>query len=80
MFARLTVIGQLLIWLVGREIVLEIQAGEKRAEYGKQALKELSHRLTEQYGSGFSVTNLLVLQKVLPVVSGTSGDLTPTGC
>ena len=58
MFARLTVIGQLLIWLVGREIVLEIQAGEKRAEYGKQALKELSHRLTEQYGSGFSVTNL----------------------
>ena len=26
-------------WLIGREIVEEIQSGEKRAEYGKQIVK-----------------------------------------
>jgi predicted nuclease of restriction endonuclease-like (RecB) superfamily len=45
-------------WLIGREIVLELQSGEERAEYGKQVLENLSNRLKEQYGNGFSVTNL----------------------
>jgi predicted nuclease of restriction endonuclease-like (RecB) superfamily len=45
-------------WLIGREIVLDVQGGEERAEYGKQVLDHLSSRLTEQYGKGFSVTNL----------------------
>jgi hypothetical protein len=31
-------------WLIGREIVQEIQSGEKRAEYGKQVIKDLSIR------------------------------------
>jgi predicted nuclease of restriction endonuclease-like (RecB) superfamily len=45
-------------WLIGREIVHEIQGGEERAAYGRQVLKDLSRRLTERYGRGFSVTNL----------------------
>ena len=45
-------------WLIGREIVLELQGGEERAEYGKQVLADLSKRLTERYGKGFSLSNL----------------------
>lgn len=45
-------------WLIGREIVQALQGGEERAEYGKQVLQQLSQRLAEQYGKGFSVTTL----------------------
>jgi len=45
-------------WLIGREIVQEIQGGGKRAAYGKQVLAELSRRLTERFGPGFSETSL----------------------
>lgn len=45
-------------WLIGREIVEEEQQGEVRAAYGKRLIEELSRRLTERYGKGFSVPNL----------------------
>ncbi len=45
-------------WLIGREIVQEIQGGDERAEYGKQIIEQLSARLTQKYGRGFSTTNL----------------------
>ncbi|MFH0995076.1 MAG: PDDEXK nuclease domain-containing protein [Pseudomonadota bacterium] len=45
-------------WLIGREIVLELQSGDERAEYGKQVVEKLSRQLSEKYGSGFSATNL----------------------
>jgi len=45
-------------WLVGREIVEEEQQGEKRAGYGKRLIEDLSDRLTDRYGKGFSTTNL----------------------
>lgn len=45
-------------WLIGREIVLELQEGEERAEYGKQLIENLSVRLTQKYGSGFSAASL----------------------
>lgn len=45
-------------WLIGREIVLELQGGDERAEYGKQVIEKLSMQLFEKYGSGFSTTNL----------------------
>lgn len=45
-------------WLIGREIVQELQGGDERAEYGKQVLAELSNKLQDRYGRGFSVTNL----------------------
>lgn len=45
-------------WLIGREIVQELQGGGDRAEYGKQVLANLAKQLTQKYGQGFSVTNL----------------------
>jgi len=45
-------------WLIGREIIQEIQAGDERAEYGKQVIEQLSAELNHKYGRGFSTTNL----------------------
>lgn len=45
-------------WLIGREIVQEIQGGEERAEYGKKIIEDLSAKLNARYGRGFSTTNL----------------------
>jgi len=45
-------------WLIGREIIEEIQEGENRAGYGKQVLEKLSEKLNKHYGSGFSFANL----------------------
>lgn len=50
-------------WLIGREIVEEVQGGAERAEYGKQLLSDLSTRLMRRYGSGFSVPNLQNFRK-----------------
>ena len=43
---------------IGKMIVEEEQNGKERAEYGKQLLKGLSKRLTEEFGKGFSVETL----------------------
>ncbi len=43
---------------IGRRIVEYEQEGSRRAEYGERILTELSHRLTEEIGRGFSTTNL----------------------
>lgn len=45
-------------WLIGREIVHELQGGKERAEYGQQKIEDLSKKLTHRYGKGFSETNL----------------------
>jgi hypothetical protein len=43
---------------IGRRIVEHEQKGAKRAAYGAEVLKELSARLTEEFGRGFSRSNL----------------------
>ncbi len=48
---------------IGRRIIEHQQKGEKRAEYGKELLKELSARLTEEFGTGFSPVNLSLMRK-----------------
>ena len=50
-------------WNVGRIIVEDDQKSEFRAEYGKQVLKELSKRLTNDFGKGFSVSNLQYMKR-----------------
>lgn len=45
-------------WYIGRRIVEYEQAGEERAEYAHQLLKNLSVDLTKNFGRGFSVDNL----------------------
>lgn len=49
-------------WEIGRRIVEE-QGGEDRAEYGSALVKELSRRLTEDYGRGFTETNLKYMRQ-----------------
>jgi predicted nuclease of restriction endonuclease-like (RecB) superfamily len=48
---------------IGLLIFEHDQKGEKRAEYGAQLLTELSGRLTEEFGRGFSVTNLKLMRQ-----------------
>ncbi|MBN2689724.1 MAG: DUF1016 family protein [Gammaproteobacteria bacterium] len=50
-------------WLIGYSIVEEEQAGADRAEYGKKLLKNLSDRLTKEFGKGFSARTLLDVRK-----------------
>jgi len=49
-------------WNIGKMIVEE-QHGNERAEYGDFIIKELSKKLTEDYGSGFDKTNLSRMKK-----------------
>ena len=48
---------------IGRRIVKHEQRGAKRAEYGKQVLRELAERLTAEFGRGFSRSNLEYMRK-----------------
>lgn len=71
-------------WLIGREIVEELQGGDERAEYGKQLIQQLSQDLAERYGKGFSTTNLWYFRQFylayparLQILHPTGGELTP---
>ncbi len=48
---------------IGRMIVEDEQQGTERAAYGKRVLKELSAKLTTEFGKGFSVQNLENMRK-----------------
>lgn len=50
-------------WLVGQRIVQQEQKGKSRADYGKRIIALLSTELTEEYGSGYSETNLRNMRK-----------------
>lgn len=45
-------------FLIGKRIVEEEQNGNERAEYGEELIKNLSLRLSKEFGKGFSKTNL----------------------
>lgn len=48
---------------IGRLIVEHEQSGKERAKYGKETLRELSLRLTQEFGKGFSRSNLEYMRK-----------------
>jgi len=48
---------------IGRRIVEHEQKGAKRAEYGGELLGEVSARLTQEFGKGFSRSNLEYMRK-----------------
>ena len=50
-------------WQIGKIIVEDEQKHESRAEYGKQTLKTLSKALTDEYGKGFSISNLQFMRR-----------------
>lgn len=45
-------------WHIGRVIVEDEQKGKAKADYGEYLLKELSLRLTKDFGKGFDPSNL----------------------
>lgn len=45
-------------WHIGKLIIEEEQSGKQRAEYGQSLLKDLSGRLSKEYGKGFDESNL----------------------
>jgi predicted nuclease of restriction endonuclease-like (RecB) superfamily len=45
-------------WNIGQQIVEEEQNGKDRAEYGSYLIKELSTKLTKDFGKGFTQQNL----------------------
>lgn len=54
---------------IGRYIVEDEQEGENRAKYGKQVLVELSARLTEKLGKGWSAEHLRLIRNFYLVYS-----------
>lgn len=54
---------------IGMYIVEDEQAGNKRAGYGKQVLLNLSERLTEKYGDGWSLPQLKLIRQFYTVYS-----------
>lgn len=50
-------------WNIGRIIVEEEQKGSNRAEYGTYLLKLLAERLTDEFGRGFTLTNLRYMRQ-----------------
>lgn len=50
-------------WLIGREIVEDEQAGVRKAEYGRKVISDLSKKLQQEFGSGYSATNLKLFRQ-----------------
>ena len=50
-------------WRIGQRIVEEEQNGASRAEYGKHVIEVVSAALTEEFGKGFSETNIMNFKK-----------------
>jgi predicted nuclease of restriction endonuclease-like (RecB) superfamily len=66
-------------WQIGRTIVEREQNGNLKAQYGKKLLPELSKRLTNELGKGYSRSNLYNMRELYlqyPKIQTTSGKLT----
>ena len=50
-------------WNIGRIIAEYEQTVPERADYGKQTLKELSKALTNEFGKGFSVSDIQFMRR-----------------
>ena len=65
-------------WMIGQYIMEYEQAGQLRAEHGKNLLIELAKDLTEQQGKGFSRTNLYNMRqfyRTYPILQTVSGEI-----
>jgi len=56
-------------YLIGQRLVEHEQEGQQRAKYGKETLVSLSSQLTDEFGKGFSATNLELMRKFYKVYS-----------
>jgi predicted nuclease of restriction endonuclease-like (RecB) superfamily len=62
---------------IGQYIVEYEQQGNARAEYGKQVLKDLSARLTQRFGEGWSVESLKLCRRFFMVYSNSVNSVYP---
>ena len=54
---------------IGRMLVEEQQNGKERANYGKALISDISKRLTQNFGKGFSETNLKQMRQFYLIYS-----------
>jgi predicted nuclease of restriction endonuclease-like (RecB) superfamily len=59
-------------WHIGRIIVEHEQNGNLRSDYGKGILREVSERLQQEFGTGFSVRNLQQMKKFYTMFQNTN--------
>ncbi len=50
-------------WLIGREIVEEEQSGRDYTRYGQKVIPVLAERLQNDFGEGYSATNLKLFRQ-----------------
>lgn len=67
-------------WEIGREIVQEEQRGKKRAGYGKKLLKDLSRKLTLEFGRGFGERNLRFIRQFYLAYEDRAPSIRYTAC
>jgi len=68
----------MMYWHLGERIFVEEQRGQDRAEYGEYLIKNLTSELVNEFGSGFSYTQLTRARKfyrIYPDVSGVRAQL-----
>jgi len=59
-------------WHIGQQIVEEEQKGADKAQYGSYLIKDISKRLTEDFGKGFSqqsIRNMRQFYNCFPIRS-----------
>src|SRR3990167_2478012 len=61
-------------WHIGQHIIEEEQGGAKRAAYGKELLRDVSSKLSKEFGRGFGVTTLEDIRKFYLAYSTQSGE------
>jgi predicted nuclease of restriction endonuclease-like (RecB) superfamily len=64
-------------WLIGLRIIVDEQGGNYNAEYGKKQIKYLSEHLTQEFGTGYSSTNLWYFRQFYlqyPIPHAVSGN------
>lgn len=59
-------------WQIGRIIVEHEQNGNLRADYGKNVLQDISEKLQQEFGNGFSVRNLQQMKKFYAMFPNTN--------
>ena len=62
---------------IGQYIVEDEQQGQYRAQYGKQVLKNLSGRLTDRFGGGWSAETLKICRRFFLVYSNSVNSVYP---
>lgn len=64
-------------YAIGQYIIEDEQQGKYRAQYGKQVLKDLSARLTDRFGDGWSAETLKLCRRFFLVYSDSVNSVYP---